>query len=137
MAYIVSYESQSVEFPKYIRTKTGVDVEGSITIKGGANVIDKKTLETPKGIITEVSDKDLEFLKTQYLFNFKVEHGSYEIVESEKKAKEKIKKSTRAKDGGAQLVAQDFIDSEQQPPLVGSSEKPDDGSVLKKKQEEE
>ena len=137
MSYIVSYESQSVEFPKYIKTKTGVDANGSVIIKGGANVIDKKTMQTPKGVVTEVSKEDLEFLKTQYLFNYKVEKGSYEIVESEKKAEEKIKKSKRKKEGGAQLTAQDFIDADQQPPLVGSSEKPDDGSELKKQQEEE
>lgn len=137
MAYIVSYESASVEFPKWIRTKNGLDVKGSVVIKGGANVIDKKTMQTPKGIMTEVSKEDLEFLKTQSLFNEKVEQGSYEIVESEKKAEEKIKKNKRQKDGGAQLVAQDFIDADQQPPLVGAKEEPDDGSILKKQQEEE
>lgn len=137
MAYIVSYESASVEFPKWIKTKNGLDVKGSVVIKGGANVIDKKTMQTPKGIMTEVSKEDLEFLKTQSLFNEKIEQGSYEIVESEKKAEEKIKKSKKKKDGGAQLVAQDFIDADQQPPLVGAKEEPDDGSVLKKQQEEE
>ena len=135
--YIVSYESASVEFPKWVRTKNGLDVQGSVLIKGGANVIDKKTMQTPKGIMTEVSKEDLEFLKTQSLFNEKIENGSYEIVDSEKKATEKIKKNKRKKDGGAQLVAQDFIDADQQPPLVGAKEEPDDGSILKKQQEEE
>lgn len=131
MVCIVSYESQDVEFPRYVRTKTGVEAQSAILIKGGANVINKKTMETPKGMITEITEEELEFLKTQYLFNFKLEKGSYEIVSNEGKAKEKIKKSTRKKDKGAQLTAQDFVDAGQTPPVVGANEKPDDGSGLK------
>ena len=121
MAYIVSYESQSTEYPKYIRTKTGVDANGSILIKGGANVIDKTTMKTAKGAVTEVSKEDLDFLQTQYLFNFKIEKGFYEIVEGEKKATEKAKKNRTKKDGSAQLTAKDFQDSGQNPPIVGSN----------------
>lgn len=131
MAYIVSYESASVEFPKWVKTASGVDANASIVIKGGAGVINKKTMHTPSGIITEVSDDDLKFLKTQSLFNAKIEAGSYEIVEGEKKAKEKAKKE-KAKDKGAQLTAQDFTDAGMTPPKVGASEKPDDGKELEK-----
>lgn len=126
--YIVSHESASVEFPKWVRTKTGVDAQGSIIINGGAGVINKKTMETPKGVITEITKEDLEFLKTQTLFNEKVANGSYEIVDSEKKAKESSKKGK--KDKGAQLTAKDFEESGQTPPMVGANEKPDDGSHL-------
>ena len=127
--YIVSHESASVEFPKWVRTKTGVDAQGSIIINGGAGVINKKTMETPKGVITEITKEDLDFLKTQTLFNEKVKAGSYEIVESEKKAKESSKRGK--KDKGAQLTAKDFEESGQTPPMVGANEKPDDGSHLK------
>ena len=126
--YIISHESASVEFPKWIKTKTGLDAQGSVTIKGGAFVINKKTMETPKGIITEVTKEELDFLKTQALFNEKVKSGSYEIVENEKKAKESSKKGK--KDKGAQLTAKDFEESGQTPPMVGAEEKPDDGSHL-------
>lgn len=128
MTYIVSHESASVEFPKWVRTKTGVDAQGSVVINGGAGVINKKTMETPKGVITEVSEEDLKFLKTQSLFNEKVANGSLEIVESEKKAKESSKKGK--KDKGAQLTAKDFEEAGQTPPMVGAEEKPDDGSHL-------
>ena len=128
MTYIVSHESASIEFPKWVRTKTGVDARGSVLINGGAFVINKKTMETPKGIITEVSEEDLKFLKTQSLFNEKVKNGSLEIVENEKKAKESSKKGK--KDKGAQLTAKDFEEAGQTPPMVGAEEKPDDGSHL-------
>lgn len=126
--YIISHESASVEFPRWIRTKTGLDAQGSVTIKGGAFVINKKTMETPKGVITEVTKEELDFLKTQALFKEKVESGSYEIVENEKKAKESSKRGK--KDKGAQLTAKDFEEAGQTPPMVGAEEKPDDGSHL-------
>ena len=137
MTYIVSHEAQSVEFPKYVKTKAGVSANSSVLIKGGADVINKKTMHTPAGVITEVSKEDLAFLKTQYLFNYKVENGSYEIVENEKKAKEQAKKRSPIKDQGAQLTAKDFEDAGQTPPKVGASEKADDGSELAKSQSEE
>lgn len=126
--YIVSHESASVEFPRWIRTKTGLDAQGSVLINGGAGVINKKTMETPKGVITEVTKDELDFLKTQTLFNEKVKNGSFEIVETEKKAKESSKKGK--KDKGAQLTAKDFEEAGQTPPMVGANEKPDDGSHL-------
>lgn len=133
MTYIVSHESASVEFPKWVRTKTGVDAQGVVVIKGGAGVINKKTMETPKGVITEINKEDLDFLKTQTLFNEKVKSGSYEIVETEEKAKKASKKGK--KDKGAQLTAKDFEEAGQTPPMVGAEEKPDDGSHLEEVEE--
>lgn len=131
--YIVSHESASVEFPRYVKNKAGFDIQGSVLINGGAGVINKKTMETPKGVVTEVTKEELEFLKTQSLFNEKVESGSYEIVDGEKEAKKKATKGK--KDKGAQLTAKDFEDAGQTPPIVGSNEKPDDGSALKDDEE--
>lgn len=129
--YIVSYESASVEFPKWVKTPNGINAQSAIVIKGGANVINKKTMTTPTGIITEITKEDLEFLKTQSLFNEKVKNGSYEIVEGEKKAKERTK-VRKEKDKGAQLTAKDFEEAGMTPPKVGASEKPDDGKTLEK-----
>lgn len=130
MAYIISRESASVDYPRYVRTKAGVEVQGIVTINGGAGVINKKTMETPKGVITEVTKEELAFLKTQYLFNLKLENGSYEIVEGEKEATKKAAKGGK-KDKGAQLTAKDFKEAGLTPPVVGANEKPDDGSGLK------
>lgn len=130
MKYIVSHAAASCEFPRWVRTPNGVTAESAVLIKGGADVIDKKTMETPKGVITEVSDEELEFLKKQDLFNKKVAAGYYEIVESETKAKKQAKTRTVKKDKGAQLTAKDFEEAGLTPPMVGSEEKPDDGSHL-------
>ena len=135
MAYIVSHESASVEFPRWVKTPNGVTAASAVLIKGGADVIDKTTMETPKGIITEVTKEELDFLKSQWLFNEKVKQGSYEIVEGKGKAENAAKKRKGEKDKGAQLTAEDFKDAGLTPPTVGDIETPDDGSVLKKKQE--
>lgn len=134
--YIVSYESASVEFPKWEKTTNGVTAKSAVVIKGGANVLNKRTMHTPTGIITEVSKEDLEFLKTQSLFNEKIKAGSYEIVESEKKAKEKSKER-KEKDKGAQLTAKDFEEAGMTPPKVGANEDPDDGKQLERSMSDE
>ncbi len=131
MAYIISHEAQSVEFPRWVKTQNGVTANSSVIIKGGADVINKTTMETPKGIITEVKKEELDFLKTQWLFNEKVKNGSYEIAESETKAKNLSKQRKGEKDKGAQLTAKDFEEAGLTPPSVGSNETPDDGSGLK------
>lgn len=128
MAYIVSHQAQSVDFVEYIKQNSGLQkAERVITIKGGADVIDKKTLETPKGFVTEVSKEELEFLKTQYLFNFFIDNGSLEIVDNEKEANKKAKTKAKVKDKGAQLTAQDFKDAGKEPPIVGADSEPDKG----------
>lgn len=135
MTYIVSHESASVEFPRWVRTSSGVTAPSAVVINGGADVINKTTLETPKGVITEVTNEELEFLQTQWLFQEKVKQGSYEIVKSQKEA-EKASKKRGKKDKGAQLTSDDFKEAGLTPPVVGSNETPDDGSVLKHKMEE-
>ena len=93
--YIVSHEAADVEFPRYVRTKSGVDAQSAVLIKGGAGVINKKTMETPNGVITEISKEELAFLKTQHLFKKKVEQGAYEIGDSEGKNKRQTKRQRR------------------------------------------
>ena len=51
------------------KTESGaLEIVKTITLKGGANVIDRHTLVTPQGVITELSDADFDLLKqTGYL----------------------------------------------------------------------
>ena len=62
MPYIISRASQSTEYTSWTKGRNGENKRlKSVLIKGGANVVDKKTLETPAGVITEVSAEDLKF----------------------------------------------------------------------------
>ena len=137
MVYIISHEAASVEFPRWVRTASGVSAPSAVLINGGADVINKTTLETPKGVMTEITDEELEFLEKQWLFQEKVKQGSYEIVKSQKEAEKATKKRGKVKDKGSQLTAEDFKDAGLTPPVVGDKEEPDDGSILKKKQQED
>lgn len=46
-----------------------------VTIKGGANVADRRTIITPRGVGTQVSEGDLEFLKTDPTFLMHIKNG--------------------------------------------------------------
>lgn len=52
-----------------------------VTIKGKANVQDKNTFQTPRGVATQVSDDELALLKTVGEFNRMVKEGYLVIDE--------------------------------------------------------
>ena len=64
-----------------------------IIIKGAANVINPKTLFTPDGAVTEVSDADLELLKKGIQFktgSSKLTKASYKILDDIVKLLKKV-----------------------------------------------
>lgn len=77
----------------------------SVTIKGGANVQDKKTLEAPDGIIQEIADADWEAIKDHAWVKFQIEKGF--IVPYTSKPKEKFSDMAE-KDKSAQLTENDY-----------------------------
>lgn len=87
---------------------------GSVLVKGGRNVADKRSLLAPSGgVITVIEDKDYELLKQCPQF---VKHckGGYLHVEisgsrtSQEEEARKAEKDMKAKDESAQLVPEDF-----------------------------
>ena len=47
MAYIVSKASQDIEYADWVKTRNGLNIKKkSVIVKGGANVLNKKTMET-------------------------------------------------------------------------------------------
>ena len=129
MPYIVSKASQSIDYVLWDQSKSGglPKAVKVVTIQGGANVINKKTLETPKGVITEVTDEELEFLKKNSAFKRHLERGWMHIETSrgaaEKKADivEKDDDGFDLKDGSSQLTDEDFERAGKKPPVVGGS----------------
>lgn len=129
MAYIVSKASQDIEYCDWQKSRNGLNVKKfSIIIKGGANVLDRKTMETSKGTVTEVNAKELKFLEGNSAFLRHQERGWMKICktksEAEKKADEVMKDENgdAVKDGTAQLTAEDFEKKGQKPPIIN----PDD-----------
>lgn len=129
MAYIVSKASQDNEYCDWQKGRNGLNVKKfSVIIKGGANVLDKKTMETHNGVITEVSAAELKFLEGNTAFKRHQERGWVKVcktkAEAEKKADavEKDENGDVKKDGSAQLTAEDFEKKGQKPPIVNPDE---------------
>lgn len=130
--FIVSKASQDIEYIGWTKGKNGLNKkQKSIVIKGGANVLNKKTMETVNGVVTEISADDLKFLETLSTFRRHRERGWLTVCKSrndaDKKAaaQEKDEDGNVVKDGSAQLTAEDFEKNGQKPPVI----KPEDMGI--------
>jgi hypothetical protein len=81
-------------------------VEHTVFINGGHGLINKNFI-TPQGVVTEVSDADLEFLKGNDAFKFHYEGGFLTYDES-KVEPEKVAADLEGRDGSAQLTPADY-----------------------------
>lgn len=109
MAYIYSTLTNSISICDYTSPKGGTPRRTrTVTIAGGANVA-TKNLITPQGVVTEVSDEDLAFLKQNKMFNRMVDRGFIK-VESKKVDVEKVVADMTGRDESAPLVPEDFQD---------------------------
>ena len=117
--FIVSRASQSNEYVDWGFTPNGArTVKRTCVIKGGNNVMDKTTMTTPNGVVTEISDEDWAWLKDNSAFKRHMDAGFMEVMKEEKKARESSKKKTDKKDGSAQLTPKDFEDKGQKAPVL-------------------
>jgi hypothetical protein len=81
-------------------------IERTILIKGGANVAEHKTLITPKGVVTEVSDEDFAILENDYHFKDHVKNG-YLTVERKETPIAKVIEGMKEKDASAPKTPDD------------------------------
>lgn len=79
----------------------------SVVIKGGANVSDKKFRITSPGVMTKVTDEELELLKNNVVFKRHVERG-FLIIENKKVEVEKASSKMTKKDRSAPKVPEDY-----------------------------
>ena len=117
--FIVSRASQDCEYVVWGSTPNGTRlVKKSILIKGGTNVMDKTTMTTPNGVVTEVSDEDYALLEKHTAFQRHMKRGFLEVMKEEKKARKVAKEKSDKKDGGAQLTPKDFEERGQKAPVL-------------------
>ena len=130
MPYIVSKASQDTLYCGWEKGKSGLyKNKFSVLIKGGANVVNKKTLECPHGVVTEVTADELRFLKQNGSFKRHLERG-WVFIENSKSGAEKLADEQEKdgegfikKDGSAQLLPEDFEREGKKPPVVGQDDK--------------
>lgn len=111
MPYITSTMSASVSYAIYGKTAGGLSViKKEIVIEGGANVMNKKLLATPNGVVTKVTDEDLALLEEHPLFKIHKENGFVRVSKSNPQ-EDVMKVDTgdmQDKDASAQRVDSDY-----------------------------
>ena len=90
-----------------------------IEIHGGHGMKNPKALDTPMGVVTKVTDEELELLQKDLSFQQQVKYG-YIVVDSKKTDPAKIAVNMNPKDESAPLTPKDFEksdDSEEDLPI--------------------
>ena len=114
MPYITSTMGCGVNYAIYGKTAGGLPViKKEITVNGGTGVINK-LFATPNGVVTEVSDADLELLEAHPLFQMHKEAGYIKVTKTSKVDTANLEQ----KDKSAQLVEQDFTKKGKKAPKV-------------------
>lgn len=106
--YVVYDKRRPHDLPTVAKRPDGSKIK--ILIKGGHGVSQQKTFYTPRGVVTNVNDADMEILMANKSFqrHMKAGHISYEkkAVDTEKKVSDMAQK-----DGSAPVTPEDFVKS--------------------------
>lgn len=130
--YIYSTLSNSQMISEFVSAEGGTPKrKRSVIINGGSNV-SNKALVTPRGVVTELSDADYEFVKNDRSFKRWVERG-YIVVDDKKIDVEKVIADMDGRDESAPLVPQDFEDATRAKLTEGSAKLANDKPVAKHK----
>lgn len=128
MPYVLSTLSQDNEYVTYdtskIKNNLHTKVSG-VVIHGGANVLNRMTMITERGVVTKVTDEQLKQLLANPMFQRHKKRGFVTIVKGDLDAEQKdkiVKSDMEGKDGSAQLTAGDFKkQGKKAPKTIGST----------------
>jgi hypothetical protein len=113
MPFVYSTLTNTNAFILYANTNAhslGVALQ-RIEIKGGHGMKNPKGLDTPRGVVTQITDEELEILKKDYSFMQHVKDG-WITFDDKKIDPEKKADNMADKDGSAPLTPKDFITSD-------------------------
>lgn len=127
MPYVYSTATQDTCYAVYAKndSKDLPVIERQILIRGGANLANKY-IETPKGVMTEVTEEELALLENDYHFNKARENG-FITVENEKIDIEKAISDLEEKDASAPLTPADEIFNREEGTKVAEDSKGKEG----------
>jgi hypothetical protein len=118
--YVYSTLASDVAYTNHMAGGGDMPIElPPVVIKGGAGIANER-LVTPRGIVTEVTEQEVEYLRQNELFKMHEKNGFVEVSES------RVDPDTAAadmtgRDNSAPLVPEDFK-PEEQPASVGGIE---------------
>lgn len=121
MPYITSTMSASVSYAIYGKTAGGLPiVQKEIVIEGGANVMSKKLMVTPNGVVTKVTDEELALLEAHPLFKTHQKNGFIRVSKSnpQEDIAKVDTKDMQNKDASAQRVDSDYTKKGKKAPKV-------------------
>lgn len=122
MHYVYSTLTSSVEYADWQTQGTDLPRKGrSVIIKGGAGVA-TKTLETPRGFVTQVDDDELAILERNKVFQTHVERG-FITVEPKAYTLDTIIDDMSERDKSAPLRPVDFDKNENGPKPIKNKKK--------------
>lgn len=114
MSYVTSKMGAGVIYAIYGKTAGGLPfVQKEIEVKGGTGVMNKNLI-TPEGVVTSLSDEDIELLKVNPLFKLHQENGYVRIHKTEKAKLTDMQE----KDNSAQKTASDYTKKGKKAPKV-------------------
>lgn len=96
-----------MKYPIYARGSSRPQKIKEITIKGKANVLDPKTMVTPTGVVTEISEADLEVLKQNPAFQRHCARGFLRVMSDP----ELNTKDMQARDNSSQLMDSEYANA--------------------------
>lgn len=109
--YVYSTLANDNRYAVYV--KGGADlprVARTILVKGGAGVADSR-LVTPRGVVTTVTDDELESLLDSKVFNRHLERG-FVTVSTAKEDPEAVAADMASRDASAPVVPEDYTADE-------------------------
>lgn len=118
--FILSTLTADQEYTSY--TQGGGDIPipaGSVLIRGGANVADKR-LVTPQGVVTKVNSDQMAMLESNDVFKLHKANGYITVSERKPADPDAAAASQASRDGSAPMVEQDFKEGEG-PASVGAT----------------
>jgi len=120
MPLIFSTMTGSVTYTDWKLSPGGLSIAGrEVTIKGGANVADRRTIITPRGVGTSVTDEDLEFLKTDPTFLMHEKNGFITVdAVADIRDADLAAADMEGRDDSAPDTVNDFLAEGQTPPTV-------------------
>lgn len=119
MKYIYSTLTGSQEYVQWARGKNEMSRKvGSILIKGGAN-LPPKTLVTPRGVLTALSDEDHDLICKSHVFQTHLKGGFIVVEDKPAESPDQVASDMTSRDHSAPLTSQDFTEAGRNPPTYG------------------
>jgi hypothetical protein len=125
--YILSTLTADQEYTAYREGGADLPVAvGSVLVKGGANVADKR-LVTPQGVVTKVDADQMAVLESNEVFQLHKKNGYITVSERKPADPDAAAASQANRDGSAPMVEGDFKEGEG-PASVGAATVDDKGT---------